>query len=227
MPPKPRRRKPSGKLLPPEQRAKKAAAILARAVPKGLGVDRAAIQGELYRLDEACARAKRVRSRGSKRSLRAIRTFLAAAKRANGDHGGLPEDFRLLLGLDALIYHLEAYAFTGAEAEFLREPAVGKDGKPVVSERGEPVYRMRVIAKPRRPAPDAFEKRLAARAALRLCHLHEVEASATKGGTLCELAAALIGDPSGIDKHARAALAAKASAPNRDEKRAGSARRAL
>jgi hypothetical protein len=217
MPPKPRRRKPSGKLLPPEQRAKKAAAILARAVPnEGLGVDRAAIQGELYQLEVACVRTARVRSRYSKPAMRAMRTFLAALRRANKPIGGLPEDLRLLLGLDAQIHHLETY-----EKYFGREVEVVRDAVKEVAEDGKPVYRVRVrdvVPKPRRPAPNAFEKRLAAEAALRLCRGHEIEPTTTKGGTFCALAAALHGEPGAdLQKHCRVALAGGKSASGSSE----------
>ncbi len=71
-------------LLPPRERAALAARVLAADLPKGrLGVRRDKIDGELYRLDEACARTARVRSAKSRQAMRAMRTFLAALRRAN------------------------------------------------------------------------------------------------------------------------------------------------
>ena len=41
--------------------------------------------------------------------MRAIRQFGAALRRANSPKLGLPQDFRLLLGLDQMIYMFEVY----------------------------------------------------------------------------------------------------------------------
>ena len=63
----------------------------------------------LYHLREACLTAKRLRARQSKQAMRAIKQLSTALRRANQPKGGLPEDIRLLLGLDRMIYHLAAY----------------------------------------------------------------------------------------------------------------------
>jgi hypothetical protein len=210
--PVPRRQRASGTLLPREQRVKKAAAILAKAVPTGqLGVRDADIEGELSWLKEACDGTARVRSRGGKQAIRAMRTLLAALDRANRPIGGLPEDLRLRFGLDSMIYHLEAYEkFLGTEVVIKRAEKIDKDGKRVTA--------VEVIPKPRRPKPDAFEKSLAAQAGLWLCQLHKIEPTTTKGGTLCKLAAALYGDPNAdLAKHCRAAVKGQVSAkPGQD-----------
>ena len=67
------------------------------------------IHGVLYHLREACLTAKRLRARQSKQAMRAIKQLSTALRRANQPKGGLPEDIRLLLGLDRMIYHLAAY----------------------------------------------------------------------------------------------------------------------
>jgi hypothetical protein len=149
--PEPRHRKLTGTLLPPEQRVEKAVAILAQALPKGrLSVRDADIEAELFRLKVACARTARVRSRDSKQAMRAIRQFLAALRRANRPDGGLPEDLRLLFGLNLLIYHCEAYEkFLGKDVVIKKVEKIDKDGKRAPA--------IEVIPKPRRPKPDARE----------------------------------------------------------------------
>ncbi len=61
------------------------------------------IQGVLYHLREACLATQRIRARQSKQAMRAIQQL------ANRPKGGLPEDIRLILGLDSMIHHLAAY----------------------------------------------------------------------------------------------------------------------
>jgi hypothetical protein len=199
LPPEPRRRKASGTLLPPEQRVEKAATILANAMPEGrLGVCHANIEAELFWLRGACAGVARVRLRYSKQAMHAMRTFLAALRKANRPCDGLPEDLRLLFALDCMIYHLEAYEkFLNTNIEVKKVEKVGKDADRL------PAFEL--IPRRRTPRPEAFEKSLATQAALRLCQLHKIALS--KGRTLRELAAALYGDPNAdLEKHCRAAL---------------------
>jgi hypothetical protein len=67
------------------------------------------IHGVLYHLREACLTTQRVRARQSKQAMRAIKQLSTALRRANQPKGGLPEDIRLVLGLDRMIHHLAAY----------------------------------------------------------------------------------------------------------------------
>lgn len=67
------------------------------------------IHGVLYRLREACLATQRIRARQSKQAKRAIKQLSTALRRANRPRGGLPEDLRLVLGLDRMIHHLAAY----------------------------------------------------------------------------------------------------------------------
>jgi len=77
----------------------------------------------------------------------------------------------------------------------------GKDAKVVVT-NGKP----HVIPKPRTPKPDAFEKRLAAEAAPRLCERFGVKPTTTKDGQFCRLAALLYGDErADVQHHCREA----------------------
>ena len=58
-----------------------------------------------------------------------------------------------------------------------------------------------------KPKPDAYEKRLAAEAALHLLKLHEIDPTTTKTGAFCKLAAVLYGDQSAdLQYHCRTAL---------------------
>jgi hypothetical protein len=67
------------------------------------------IHGVLYHLREACLATQRLRARQSKQAMRAIKQLSTALCRANRSKGGLPEDIRLVLGLDRMIHHLAAY----------------------------------------------------------------------------------------------------------------------
>jgi hypothetical protein len=67
------------------------------------------IHGVLYHLREAFLATQRMRARQSKQVMRAIKQFSTALHKANRPNGDLPEDLRLVLGLDAMIRHLAAY----------------------------------------------------------------------------------------------------------------------
>src|ERR1019366_1850014 len=73
---------------------------------QGFTAPKAIVESELYQLEQRCAALGRMRSRGSKPTKRAIKQFGAALRKAKL---GLPEDFRLSLGIDRMIYHLEFY----------------------------------------------------------------------------------------------------------------------
>jgi hypothetical protein len=58
-----------------------------------------------------------------------------------------------------------------------------------------------------KPKPNAYEKRLAAEAALGLLKMHDMDPTTTKAGIFCKLAAVLYGDKSeDLQYHCRAAL---------------------
>jgi hypothetical protein len=67
------------------------------------------IHGVLYHLREACLATQRLRARQSKPAMRAIKQLGTALRKANQSKGGVPEDIRLVLGLDRMIHHLAAY----------------------------------------------------------------------------------------------------------------------
>ena len=72
-------------------------------------IDSHDIQGVLYHLREAYLATQRIRARQSKQAMRAIKQLSTALRKANRPKGGLPEDIRLVLGLDRMIHHLAAY----------------------------------------------------------------------------------------------------------------------
>jgi hypothetical protein len=72
-------------------------------------IDPLDIHGVLYHLREASLATERVRARLSKEAKRAINQLSAALRKANRRKEGLPEDIRLVLGLDRMIRHLAAY----------------------------------------------------------------------------------------------------------------------
>ena len=78
------------------------------------------IHAVLYHLREACLATQRIRARQSKPAMRAIKQFGAALRKANQSKGGLPEDIRLVLGLDRMIYHLAAYGKSAPQAQARR-----------------------------------------------------------------------------------------------------------
>jgi len=58
-----------------------------------------------------------------------------------------------------------------------------------------------------KPKPDAYEKRLAAGAALHLIKMHDIDPTTTKVGAFCKLAAVLYGDKTAdLQHHCREAL---------------------
>jgi hypothetical protein len=67
------------------------------------------ILGVLYHLREACLATQRLRAPQSKQAMRAIKQLGTALRKANQSKGGVPEDVRLVLGLDRMIHHLAAY----------------------------------------------------------------------------------------------------------------------
>jgi hypothetical protein len=81
---------------------------------QGFTAPKAIVEAELYQLEQRCAALGRMRSRGSKPTKRAIKQFGAALRKATL---GLPEDFRLSLGIDRMIDHLEVYERIDQEPE--------------------------------------------------------------------------------------------------------------
>jgi hypothetical protein len=78
---------------------------------QGFTTPKAIIEAELFHLEGMCTALGRIRSRGAKPARRAIKQFADALLKVNRLARGLPEDFRLLLGvdLDQMISMFEAY----------------------------------------------------------------------------------------------------------------------
>jgi hypothetical protein len=81
---------------------------------QGFTAPKAIVEAELYQLELRCAALGRMRSRGSKTTKRAIKQLGAALRKAKL---GLPEDFRLSLGINRMIDHLEVYERIDQEPE--------------------------------------------------------------------------------------------------------------
>src|ERR1035437_2818235 len=81
---------------------------------QGFTAPKAIVEAELYQLEVRCAALGRMRSRGSKPTKRAIKQLGAALRKAKI---GLPEDFRLSIGLNRMIDHLEVYERIDQEPE--------------------------------------------------------------------------------------------------------------
>jgi hypothetical protein len=128
--------------------------------------------------------------------------------------GGIPEDYRILLGLDRLAHHLEIYE--QSLGKLRRAPAIPPATlREIVgseAEAEEVEARLTGIAQagPRldhKPKPDAYEKRMAAEAGLRLCERFDVRPTTTKRSTFWRLAAVLYGDESAdLQHHCREVL---------------------
>lgn len=144
---------------------------------------RADVEATVEKMTKMCDRSKRTRSRESKRQKEFAKRYSLALRKVIAMTRTSPTDFRALpllhisapqLGIDKerfdhghLLRHLK---LLNAICESWEKSKLGK------------------------PKPDAYEKRLAAEAALHLLKLHEIEPSTTKTGALCKLAAVLYGD---------------------------------
>jgi hypothetical protein len=140
-------------------------------------------------------RSKRTRSRESKNQKQFAKQYSAALRKVIAMTVNAPTDFRVLpllqvsapqLGIDKeefdhdhLLRHLR---FLNWISESWEKSKLGK------------------------PKPDAYEKRLAAEAALGLLKAHDIDPTTTKTGAFCMLAAALYGDKSAdLQRHCREA----------------------
>ena len=163
----------------------------------GKGIARRAdIETTVEKMTKMCERWKRTRSRESKKQKQFAKQYSLALRKVIAMTRTSPTDFRALpsfhisaphLGIDEerfdhghLLRHLK---LLNAICESWEKSKLGK------------------------PKPDAYEKRLAAEAALHLLKLHKTEPSTTKTGAFCKLAAVLYGDQSDdLQYHCRTAL---------------------
>jgi hypothetical protein len=158
-------------------------------------VRRSDVEAILDHMSKLCERSKRTRSRESKNQKQFAKQYSAALRKVIAMTVNAPTDFRVLplsqvsapqLGIDKegfdhdhLLRHLR---FLNAISESWEKSKLGK------------------------PKPDAYEKRLAAEAALGLLKAHDIDPTTTKTGAFCMLAAALYGDKSAdLQRHCREA----------------------
>lgn len=156
---------------------------------------RADVQAIVEKMSKMCERSKRTRSRESKSQKQfakqyglALRKFIVMTRKA-------PTDFR------ALPFHVSAPQL-GIEKEWFDHEHLLRHLKllQAICESWEK-------SKLGKPKPNAYEKRLAADAALHLLKTHDIDPTTTKTGAFCKLAAVLYGDPSDhLQYHCRAAL---------------------
>jgi hypothetical protein len=156
---------------------------------------RADVGAIVEKMSKMCERSKRTRSSESKNQKRFAKQYGLALRKFLAMTGKAPTDFHALpfhvsapqLGIDKewfdhehLLRHL---TLLNAICESWERSKLGK------------------------PKPNAYEKRLAAEAALHLLKMHDIDPTTTKTGAFCKLAAVLYGDKSDdLQHHCRAAL---------------------
>ena len=214
----PRRVAKSPEPLTQEQRVQEAVKIIGKGSAR-----RADIEVELFRFEQTRDALARIRTRGSKATVRALRTLGAALRRANAT---LPYDFRLLLGIDQMIWNLEVYEATLGNTvasseklkEWLEDLEAKKPGMSAAEKWKEwletkPGERPNLIdVKPGKPKPDAYAKRMASLSAMYLCEKFGIALTTTratirktgektKASVFCRLAAVLYGNENADLQH--------------------------
>ena len=158
---------------------------------------RADVEATVEKMTKMCDRSKRTRSRESKKQKQFAKRYSLALRKVIAMTRTSPTDFRALPPL----LHISA-------------PQLGIDKERF--DHGHLLRHLKLLnaiceswekSKLGKPKPDAYEKRLAAEAALHLLKLHKTEPSTTKTGAFCKLAAVLYGDQSDdLQYHCRTAL---------------------
>jgi hypothetical protein len=186
-----RRRSTSERRLTRDQIVDAAVKIIGEGIAR-----RADVQAIVEKMTKMCERWRRTRSRESKSQKHFAKQYSLALRKVIAMTRTAPTDFRALpsfhisaphLGIDKerfdhehLLRHLK---LLNAICESWEKSKLGK------------------------PKPDAYEKRLAAEAALHLLKLHKIGPTTTKTGAFCKLAAVLYGDQGDdLQHHCRAAL---------------------
>ena len=159
-------------------------------------VRRADVQAIVEKMSEMCELSKRTRSRESKSQKQFAKQYSLALRKVIIMTRNAPLDLRAPFPL------------------LVSAPQLGID-----NERFDHEHLLRHLkllqaiceswekSKLGKPKPDAYEKRLAAEAALHLLKLHDIDPTTTKTGPFCKLAAALYGDKGDdLQYHCRTAL---------------------
>jgi len=180
-----------------EQRLSRDQIVDAAVKTIGEGIARRAdVQAIVEKMSKMCELSKRIRSSESKNQKQFAKQYRLALRKVIDMTKNAPTDLRLpsplpvsapQLGIDKewfdhghLLRHLK---LLHAICESWENSKLGK------------------------PKPSAYEKRLAAEAALRLLKMHDIEPTTTRTGAFCKLASVLYGDKSDdLQHHCRAAL---------------------
>ena len=148
------------------------------------------------RMIKACERSESTRSRESKKQKQFARQYSAALRKVIAMTRRAPTDFRALPLLKISAPQLNINNEVFDHEHLLRHLELLR----AICESWEK-------SKLGKPKPDAYEKRLAAEAALHLIKMRDIEPTATKTGTFCKLAAVLYGNKtSDLQHHCRKAL---------------------
>jgi hypothetical protein len=186
-----RRRSTSERRLTRDQIVDAAVKIIGEGIAQ-----RADVQAIVEKMSEMCELSKRTRSSESKNQKQFAKQYRLALRKVIDMTKNAPTDLRLpsplpvsapQLGIDKewfdhghLLRHLK---LLHAICESWENSKLGK------------------------PKPSAYEKRLAAEAALHLLKMHDIDPTTTKTGAFCKLAAVLYGDKNDdLQHHCRAAL---------------------
>jgi hypothetical protein len=186
-----RRRSTSEQRLTRDQIVDTAVKIIGEGIAR-----RADVQAIVEKMSRMCELSKRTRSSESKNQKQFAKQYRLALRKVIDMTKNAPTDLRLpsplpvsapQLGIDKewfdhghLLRHLK---LLHAICESWDNSKLGK------------------------PKPSAYEKRLAAEAALHLLKMHDIDPTTTKTGAFCKLAAVLYGDKNDdLQHHCRAAL---------------------
>jgi hypothetical protein len=157
---------------------------------------RADVQTIVDNMIKLCERSKRTRSRESKNQKQFARQYGAALRKVIAMTRRAPTDFRALPLLKISAPQLNIINEVFDHEHLLRHLKLLH----AICESWEK-------SKLGKPKPDAYEKRLAAGAALHLIKMHDVDPTTTKTGEFCKLAAVLYGDKTAdLQHHCREAL---------------------
>jgi hypothetical protein len=171
---------------------------IVKAVVKIIGEGRARlgdVEAKVDQMSKLCEMSKRTRSSESKIQKQFAKQYSAALRKVIAMTRKAPTDFRVpplflvsapQLGIDKEVFDherlLRHLKLLSAICESWEKSKLGK------------------------PKPNAYEKRLAAEAALGLLKAHDIDPTTTKTGAFCMLAAALYGDKSAdLQRHCREA----------------------
>jgi hypothetical protein len=148
------------------------------------------------RMIKACERLESTRSRESKKQKQFARQYSAALRKVIAMTTRAPTDFRALPLLKISAPRLNINNEIFDHEHLLRHLELLR----AICESWEK-------SKLGKPKPDAYEKRLAAEAALHLIKMHDIDPTTTKAGAFCKLAAVLYGNKTAdLQHHCRKAL---------------------